>query len=50
MTTDQPFPMKNAHYNKRSNLAFVFRKSKFHPYVKVIDGSDGAMLFTYSAA
>ena len=31
MASDQPFPMKKAQSNRRSNLAFVFRKSKFHP-------------------
>ena len=31
MASDQPFSMKKAQSNRRSNLSFVFRKSKFHP-------------------
>jgi hypothetical protein len=31
MAVDQPFPLKKAHFNRRSNLACAFRKSKFHP-------------------
>ena len=50
MTVDQPFPMKNAQSNRRSNLAFDFCKSKFHPCDEDMDGSDGAMFFTFSAA
>ena len=50
MASDQPFPKKKAQSNRRSNLAFVFRKSKFHPLGEDMDGSDGVALFTSSAA
>ena len=42
MASDQPFPLKKAYSNQRSNLSFVFRKSKFHPLGNGMDMPDGA--------
>lgn len=42
MAADQPFPLKKAYFNRRSDLAFAFRKSKFHPLGSDMDVPDSA--------
>ena len=41
MVTDQPFPLKKTHFNRRSNLSSVLRKSKFHPLLNGMAMPDG---------